>query len=71
MGAERVIPEWVQEAIRERDDHLKFEFCQTQNALAVRNGDDILRPEDLEIVSYKREGNHTKIRYRKVVTDGS
>ena len=69
MGADRVIPQWVQEAIRERDDRLKAKFCQTQNAFAVRDGDEILFPEDLEIVSYKREGKNTLIRYRRVKHD--
>lgn len=69
MGADRVIPEWVQEAIRERDDRLKAEFCQTQNALAVRHGDEIFLPEELEVVSYKKEGKHTFIRYRRVKHD--
>ena len=69
MGAERVIPDWVKEAIRERDDRLKADFCRTQNAFAVRDGDEILFPEDLEIVSYKREGKNTFIRYRRVKHD--
>ena len=66
MGADRVIPHWVKEAIRERDDRLKFRFCQTQNAFAVRDGDELLLPEDIEVVSYKREGRNTFIRYRRV-----
>lgn len=66
MAAERVMPDWVKEAIRDRDARLKFEFCQTQNALAMRNGDEPLHPEDIEVVSYKREGKKTHIRYRRV-----
>ena len=69
MGADRVIPHWVKEAMRERDDRLKFEFCQTQNAFAVSDGDELLLPEDIEVVSYKREGRNTFIRYRRVKHD--
>ena len=71
MAAKQPIPGWVFEFIEERNERRKAEFCEIANRFADRDGLPLWRPEDLEILSYKREGNLTEIRYRKKVIDES
>ena len=69
MGAKQPIPGCFFEFIEQRNERLKAEFCETANHYAERDGLPLFRPEDLEIVSHKREGNRTEIRYRRVSRD--